>query len=196
VSDRTTPAKEPPAVASDSTPDSPHGAAHAGPPVPYPEAATQPGAAVRSETAPPGVPPGPAPERPSRFAAWRGSRPFLGGLLLTLAGVEIMLTMKVLESSLQVILKAGALGIAGYLLPALMTLCGVLILFNPSQRIFYSIVGLLATLGSWVTSNLGGFVIGLILGLLGSTFAFGWMPDQEPRRKLLRRRHREATPAG
>ncbi|MEU3557025.1 DUF6114 domain-containing protein [Streptomyces fragilis] len=149
-----------------------------------------------SAAAPPGGSAGPAPRQRSRFAAWRGNRPFLGGLLLALAGVEIMLTMKVLESSLQVILKAGALGIAGYLLPAVMALCGVLILFNPAQRIFYSIIGLLATLGSWVTSNLGGFVIGLILGLLGSTLAFGWMPEQEPRRKLLRRRGREATPAG
>lgn len=173
-------------MASDSTSDSPHTApAAAGPPEAAPPEAAAPGGSAA-----------PAPRRRSRFAVWRGNRPFLGGLLLTLAGVEIMLTMKVLESSLQVILKAGALGIAGYLLPAVMALCGVLILFNPSQRIFYSIIGLLATLGSWVTSNLGGFVIGLILGLLGSTLAFGWMPDQEPRRKLLRRRGREATPAG
>ncbi|MDH6227675.1 hypothetical protein M2169_004645 [Streptomyces sp. MJP52] len=203
-------------MASDSTSDTPHNAPYAGPPAPYAgppaehagphaehteaaphaEALTQPGATVRSGTALPTAPPDPAPKRRSRFATWRGTRPFLGGLLLTLAGVEIMLTMKVLESSLQVILKAGALGIAGYLLPAVMTLCGLLILFNPAQRIFYSIIGLLATLGSWVTSNLGGFVVGLILGLLGSTLAFGWLPDQEPRRKLLRRRRREAASAG
>ncbi|MER5476549.1 DUF6114 domain-containing protein [Streptomyces sp. NPDC002734] len=178
-------------MASDSTSDSPHTA-------PYTAPHPAPAAAEPSAAAPPDADAAaaPAPRRRSRFAVWRGNRPFMGGLLLTLAGVEIMLTMKVLESSLQVILKAGALGIAGYLLPGVMTLCGVLILFNPAQRIFYSIIGLLATLGSWVTSNLGGFVVGLILGLLGSTLAFGWMPDQEPRRKLLRRRGRAATPAG
>ncbi|WP_246203676.1 DUF6114 domain-containing protein [Streptomyces tailanensis] len=116
----------------------------------------------------------------SRFREWRGHRPFAGGLLLVLGGAEILVTMK---APLPVILKIGMQGLAGYLLPSLMIVCGALILFNPAQRLFYSILGILLSLGTWLTSNIGGFVVGLLLGAVGSTLTFGWLPDQEPRRK-------------
>ncbi|MGW7050010.1 DUF6114 domain-containing protein [Streptomyces avermitilis] len=124
------------------------------------------------------------------FGRWRAGRPFWGGLLLTLGGAEVLLTEKV---SLKVVIHIGMQGLAGYLLPTVMMLCGLLILFNPAQRLFYSIIGILVTLGTWVTSNLGGFFIGLLLGATGSCLAFGWLPDQEPRRRLLRR-HRTPSP--
>jgi hypothetical protein len=123
----------------------------------------------------------------SGFRQWRAHRPFWGGLLLTLAGAEILLTEK---ASLKVVMHIGMQGLAGYLLPTLMLLCGLLILFNPTQRLFYSLLGILLSLGTWLTSNLGGFLIGLLLGATGSCLAFGWLPDQQPRRRLLRG-HRE-----
>ncbi|MER5600885.1 DUF6114 domain-containing protein [Streptomyces sp. NPDC002265] len=125
----------------------------------------------------------------SAFRAWRAQRPFWGGLLLALGGTWILLTEK---ASLKVVVHIGMQGLAGYLLPVLMVLCGLLILFNPTQRLFYSITGVLITLGTWVTSNLGGFFIGLLLGVTGSCLAFGWLPDQEPRRSR-RDRRREAA---
>ncbi|OIK27539.1 hypothetical protein VT52_011120 [Streptomyces malaysiense] len=123
------------------------------------------------------------------FRSWRARRPFWGGLLLALAGGEILLTEK---ASLKVVMHIGMQGLAGYLLPGLMALLGLLILFNPAQRLFYSIVGVLVSLGTWVTSNLGGFFVGLLLGVVGSCLAFGWLPDQEPRvgRRERRRRKR------
>lgn len=99
------------------------------------------------------------------FRRWRARRPFWGGLLLTLGGAEILLTEKV---SLKVAMHIGMQGMTGYLLPVMMLLCGLLILFSPGQRLFYSIVGILCSLGSWLTSNLGGFFIGLLLGIVGS----------------------------
>ncbi|WP_262062701.1 DUF6114 domain-containing protein [Streptomyces sp. STR69] len=125
------------------------------------------------------------------FRAWRARRPFWGGLLLALGGAEILLTEKV---SLKVAMHFGMQGVTGYLLPVVMLLCGLLILFSPGQRLFYSIVGILCTLGSWLTSNLGGFFIGLLLGIAGSCMTFGWLPDQEPRSER-RRRKREAKTA-
>ncbi|MFF5308989.1 DUF6114 domain-containing protein [Streptomyces massasporeus] len=125
------------------------------------------------------------------FRQWRAGRPFWGGLLLALGGVEVLLTLK---ASLDVILHVGMQGLAGYLLPVVMLLCGVLILFNPAQRLFYSVIGVLVSLGTWLTSNLGGFFIGLLLGMVGSCLAFGWLPDQEPRVSR-RRRRKEAQAA-
>ncbi|MFF4590788.1 DUF6114 domain-containing protein [Streptomyces sp. NPDC001388] len=126
----------------------------------------------------------------SAFRTWRGRRPFVGGLLLTLGGAEILVTMK---APLPVILHIGMQGLAGYLLPTLMVVCGLLILFNPSQRLFYSVIAVLVSLATWVTSNLGGFMVGLLLGVTGSCMAFGWLPDQEPR--VGRRKRRKAARA-
>ncbi|MGI5458937.1 DUF6114 domain-containing protein [Streptomyces sp. CA-249302] len=119
------------------------------------------------------------------FHDWRAVRPFWGGLLLALGGAEILVTEK---ASLKVIMHIGMQGLAGYLLPVVMVLCGLLTLFSPGQRIFYSIIGVLASLGSWLTSNLGGFFIGLLLGAVGSCLIFGWLPDQAPRVSRRQRR--------
>ncbi|MFJ4695788.1 DUF6114 domain-containing protein [Streptomyces sp. NPDC088766] len=126
------------------------------------------------------------------FRRWTARRPFPGGLLLVLGGAEILVTMK---APLPVILHIGMQGLAGYLLPTLMVLIGLLILFNPTQRLFYSIIGVLLSLGTWPTSNLGGFLVGLLLGVVGSCLAFGWLPEQESR-KVRRQRRKAARAAG
>ncbi|GLP63703.1 hypothetical protein TUSST3_03240 [Streptomyces sp. TUS-ST3] len=112
------------------------------------------------------------------FTRWVNGRPFFGGLWLTLGGAWILLTMK---ASIKVVMHVGMQGVAGYLLPTLMILVGLLTLFSPAQRLFYSIVGVLCSMGTWLTSNLGGFMVGLLLGVVGSILTFGWLPDQEPR---------------
>ncbi|MFB7586990.1 DUF6114 domain-containing protein [Streptomyces sp. NPDC056169] len=134
------------------------------------------------------------PRHPWRaFRLWRYRRPFGAGLTLALGGAEILLTQR---ASITVILTAGADSLVGYVLPVLMVICGLLVVLNPRQRLFYSVVGVLASLGSWVTSNLGGFVIGMMLGLVGSSLAFGWLPDRPRRRPWRRSRRREPGSAG
>lgn len=125
---------------------------------------------------------------------WRGRRPFWGGLLVTLGGAEVLFTLK---APLPILLHIGMEGLAGYLVPVVMLLCGLLILFNPAQRLFYSVLAVLASLATWVTSNLGGFVVGMMLGVVGSCLTFGWLPDQPLRqgrqRRLERREARRAA---
>lgn len=130
------------------------------------------------------------------WRGWRGRRPFWGGVLVLFGGAEILFTLR---APLPVVLHIGIQGLAGYLVPAVMVLCGLLILFNPAQRLFYSILAVLASLGSWLTSNLGGFLLGMLFGVIGSCLAFGWLPDQPPRRRWLRRDRtgrKAADPAG
>ena len=133
------------------------------------------------------------------FTRWVYGRPFFGGLWLTLGGAWILLTMK---ASVKVVLHVGMQGVAGYLLPTLMVLLGLLILFSPDQRLFYSITGVLISMGTWVTSNLGGFMVGLLLGVAGSILTFGWLPDQDPwvsrreRRDQAREAERPGTETG
>jgi hypothetical protein len=118
---------------------------------------------------------------PSAWWRWRHARPFWGGLLVTLAGAEMLLTVK---APLPVILHVGMQGVAGYLVPMVLLLCGVLLIFSPAQRLFYSVVAAGLTLASWVTSNLGGFLVGMLLGLVGSALAFAWSAEKSRPRAI------------
>jgi hypothetical protein len=126
---------------------------------------------------------------PSAWRRWRTSRPFWGGLLVSLGGAEILLAVK---APLPVVLHVGMQGLVGYLVPVVLLLCGILLLANPAQRLFYSTIAAVLTLASWATSNLGGFFLGLILGLLGSALAFAWTPEG---RAKTQRTTMKATPA-
>ncbi|MFJ3792230.1 DUF6114 domain-containing protein [Kitasatospora sp. NPDC090091] len=144
------------------------------------------GTTAAAEAAPTGEPEAaPAARTRPGWRGWRGRRPFWGGLLVLLGGAEILFTLR---APLPVVLHIGMQGLAGYLVPVVMVICGVLILVNPTQRLFYSILAVLSSLASWITSNLGGFLIGMIIGVLGACLTFGWLPDQPARRRRFRRK--------
>jgi hypothetical protein len=103
---------------------------------------------------------------------WRRNRPFWGGLLVLLGGGEILLSER---APIPVVIHVGMQGLAGYLVPVVLLLCGLLLWFTPEQRTFYSIVAVLLSLVSWVTSNLGGFFVGMALGLVGGSLGFAWV---------------------
>ena len=115
--------------------------------------------------------PGPARRARAAFRTWRRVRPFWGGVFVLLGAGEILYTY---SAPLGIVLHFGLYGLAGYLVPAMLALLGFLIIFDPAHRTFYSVLSVLAALGTWLTSNLGGFVIGMLLGLLGGSMAFGW----------------------
>jgi hypothetical protein len=110
---------------------------------------------------------------------WRRTRPFWGGLLVLLGGAEILLSER---APLPLVIHIGLQGLAGYLVPLISLLCGALLWFHPVQRTFYSLLAVLLALGSWITSNLGGFFIGMLLGVIGGALAFGWADGGWPRR--------------
>jgi hypothetical protein len=120
---------------------------------------------------------------------FRRSRPFWAGLLVVIAGLEL--------GALPVgptdpLIRAGRSAGAGLACAALLLLMGVVILLLPSQRVVAGLIAVAASLGSFVLSNLGGFVIGMLLGVLGGSMAVGWVPDVTafPKRRGFRRAHR------
>ncbi|MEV4465870.1 DUF6114 domain-containing protein [Micromonospora echinofusca] len=120
--------------------------------------------------------PVPAARRPGgRWRRWRRGRPFTAGVLIALGGVEMLVTLR---APLGVLLHVGPQGLAAYLVPAVLVLCGVLLIATPQQRVFYAVLSLLLGLVSWLTSNLGGFLIGMLLALVGGALAFAWTPDK------------------
>jgi hypothetical protein len=123
----------------------------------------------------------PAPPRPG-FRTWRRSRPFWGGLLAVLGGVELIL---IPLAPMPVVIHQGIAGISSYLIGAVLALAGVLLWFQPAQRTFYGVVAVVLSLASFVTSNFGGFAVGMLLGLVGGALGFAWtpgIPDKKARR--------------
>ncbi|MFG2056064.1 DUF6114 domain-containing protein [Micromonospora sp. NPDC048930] len=112
-----------------------------------------------------------------RWRRWRRGRPFTAGVLITLGGGEMLVTLR---APLGVLLHVGPQGLAAYLVPTILVLCGVLLITTPQQRVFYALLSLVLGLGSWLTSNLGGFLIGMLLTLVGGALAFAWTPDKRP----------------
>lgn len=110
--------------------------------------------------------------------SWRRSRPFWGGLFIVAAGVEL-LSISLAINILPVAVLFGTVG-AGYLIALVLTLAGVLVWLQPGQRIFLGLVAVVLSMASFVYSNLGGFLIGMISGLLGGVLAMAWTPDSRP----------------
>ncbi|WP_017605774.1 DUF6114 domain-containing protein [Nocardiopsis alkaliphila] len=113
------------------------------------------------------------------FRAWRRTRPFWGGLLLLAAGVELLVApaAQSLILPIDLIIYAGIAGVSGTLIGVLLIAIGVLSWLQPAQHTFFGVVGLMLALVSFVTSNFGGFVIGMLLGIVGGALVFAWGPD-------------------
>ncbi|MGN9778658.1 DUF6114 domain-containing protein [Micromonospora sp. H33] len=112
------------------------------------------------------------------FRRWRRVRPFWGGLLTVLAGLEIFGTTQMSLGGLS--FQMGPTGFLSWLIPTILLTCGLLIWFSPQQRIFYAVVAAVTALFSLIGVNLGGFFVGLLLGMVGSALAFAWTPDRLP----------------
>ncbi|MGC4895167.1 DUF6114 domain-containing protein [Micromonospora sp. DT31] len=120
--------------------------------------------------------PGTAAQAWRTFRLWRRSRPFWGGLLIILAGVEMFASTHLTLNGLS--FHSGATGLLSLLIPAILATCGVLLWFSPAQQLFYAIVAAITSVYSLIGLNLGGFFLGLLLGITGSALAFGWAPTR------------------
>ncbi|WP_449481066.1 DUF6114 domain-containing protein [Streptomyces avidinii] len=117
----------------------------------------------------------PGPRR--RLRAWRRTRPFWGGLLVILGGTELLL---VPLSPLTVLVSLGLGGIAAIGIGLALIAAGLFLWFLPQTRAYVSVHALLLSVLSFVATNLGGFLLGMLLGIAGSALAFGWTPLPDP----------------
>jgi hypothetical protein len=107
-------------------------------------------------------------------ASWRRTRPFWGGLLTLLAGLEL-LSIPFATKALPLVIQSGTVG-ATYLIALLLVIVGLLLWLQPGQRIFLGVVAVLVSIASFVYANLGGFLVGMLLGLVGGALAAAWTP--------------------
>ncbi|ELZ02842.1 DUF6114 domain-containing protein [Natrialba asiatica] len=114
-----------------------------------------------------------------RFTAWRLRRPFLGGLLLCLAGIIITwVPMQILPDLLFVGGELTGFLAIGVAFGVLVFLTGVFALYKPAHSDVIGVVGIALSILSLVGS-LGGLVFGLLFGILGGNLCLAWKPDED-----------------
>ncbi|MGV9884212.1 DUF6114 domain-containing protein [Streptomyces sp. NPDC003006] len=118
----------------------------------------------------------PWPEQRRTVRRWRRTRPFWGGLLLILGGAELLL---VPLSPLTVLVSLGLGGIAALGIGIALVVAGLFLWFLPHTHHYVSLNALILSVLSFAATNLGGFLVGMLLGIAGSAMGFGWTPVPE-----------------
>ncbi|WP_245958719.1 DUF6114 domain-containing protein [Microbacterium bovistercoris] len=109
-----------------------------------------------------------------RFRAWAKRRPFVGGVLVAVGGVEMFFSGQLDIGHLHV--QLGIEGLQATIIPIALLLLGVLAITMPVHHVFYGVLALVVALYSLIGVNLGGFLIGMILASVGGVLVVAWMP--------------------
>jgi hypothetical protein len=112
----------------------------------------------------------------AKFVAWRKRRPFVGTLLTVIAGIEMFFSSQLDIGKFHV--QLGIEGFQATIIPIIMVLLGLLAMFMPQHRIFYGVISLVVAVYSLIGVNLGGFVIGMLLGAVGGVLTVAWSPKK------------------
>ncbi|MGW2862866.1 DUF6114 domain-containing protein [Streptomyces sp. NPDC001205] len=119
------------------------------------------------------------PEARRAFRGWRRTRPFWAGLYLVLGGLELLV---VPLSPLTILVSLGLGGLAAIGIGLALVAAGLFLWFLPHTRQYVSVNALILSVLSFAATNLGGFLVGMALGITGSAMGFGWTPREEERR--------------
>jgi hypothetical protein len=110
---------------------------------------------------------------PRRFRDWRRQRPFVGGILLALGGIEMFFSGQLDFGHLHV--QLGIEGLQATVIPVLLVLLGILAITMPAHHVFYGVIALAVGLYSLIGVNLGGFLVGMLLSVIGGILVVAWM---------------------
>lgn len=149
---------------------------------------------VTTETTPP-TPAAPATGRLTRlrqrFTRFRRTRPFWGSLIL-LAGAYFI-ARPLLGGTFEFYTTVGVRSITPLLLAGGMAAAACIALVMPAQRHFPAIVAMMLAVASLPLANLGGWLIGMVLGITGAGLVFAWAPYTD--KQLARFAERDARRA-
>ncbi|WP_409469599.1 DUF6114 domain-containing protein [Streptomyces sp. HC307] len=115
------------------------------------------------------------------FRAWRGTRPFWAGLFVMLGGLPIAYfpyaNLQIGHLTLAMATTAGA---GSLIIGVLLVVLGFSLWFQKHVRTFAGVAAILLALVSIPVSNLGGFLIGFLLALVGGAMAVAWVEGAPP----------------
>ncbi|MFI1758998.1 DUF6114 domain-containing protein [Streptomyces sp. NPDC020571] len=116
-----------------------------------------------------------------QFRAWRGGRPFWAGLFIALGGLPIAyFPYANLQIGHLTLAMATTAGSGSLIIGVLLVVLGVSLWFQKHIRVFAGVAAILLALVSIPVSNLGGFLIGFLLALVGGAMAVSWVPGEPP----------------
>ncbi|MEU0369969.1 DUF6114 domain-containing protein [Streptomyces sp. NPDC006283] len=111
------------------------------------------------------------------FRSWRGQRPFWAGLFTLLGGIPIAYfpyaSLQLGHMTLSMATTAGA---GSLIIGVLLVTLGLTMWFQAVARVFAGIAAILLALVSIPIANLGGFIVGFLLSLVGGALALSWVP--------------------
>jgi hypothetical protein len=107
------------------------------------------------------------------FRRWRHGRPFWAGVFTALSAAELMY---IPSAKLTLVIHEGIAGVSAYLMGILLIVMAVTMWFAPNYRVFAGIATTLFAVASLILSNLGGFLLGMLLGIIGGALAVAWTP--------------------
>jgi hypothetical protein len=111
------------------------------------------------------------------FRYWRRSRPFWAGLWCLVGGAIIAYGP---VTVFRFVLVSGTIVSVGILVGVVVALMGLFLWFLPLNRHIAGVLAIAFSLVSFITSNLGGFIVGMILGIIGGAMGFAWTPGEPP----------------
>lgn len=135
-----------------------------------------------------------------RFKHWRRQRPFIGGVLMALGGIELFFSGQLDMGNLQI--QFGIEGLQATIIPIALLALGISVIFRPTHHIFYGIIALVLAVYSLIGVNLGGFLLGMLLSTIGAILVVAWMGPRDPAsdashaRAPAAERRGESKPAG
>ncbi|WP_031089770.1 DUF6114 domain-containing protein [Streptomyces sp. NRRL WC-3549] len=113
------------------------------------------------------------------FRTWRGNRPFWAGLFTMVGGLPISYfpyaNMHLGNVTLAMSTTAGA---ASLIIGVLLVTLGLTMWFHHIVRVFAGVAAILLALISIPVANIGGFVMGFLLALIGGALSISWAPGE------------------
>jgi hypothetical protein len=113
----------------------------------------------------------------SRFALWRGRRPFWGSVLLFFAGILVLWEPLLL---IHLIFVPGTTIWSTLLVGTLLLALSLLQLFAPTHTLLAGIIGLVLSLSALFTV-FGGFLLGTLCGCTGAALSLAWVASNHRR---------------
>ncbi|MFF8553304.1 DUF6114 domain-containing protein [Streptomyces sp. NPDC015501] len=112
-----------------------------------------------------------------RFRAWRGDRPFWAGLLTMAGGLPIAyFPYADLHLGNMTLAMSTTAGAGSLIIGVLLITLGFTMWFHHIVRVFAGVAAILLALISLPVANIGGFVIGFLLSLIGGALSVSWAP--------------------
>ncbi|MGH3947618.1 MAG: DUF6114 domain-containing protein [Pseudonocardiaceae bacterium] len=114
------------------------------------------------------------------FGTWRRTRPFTAGVFGLIAAVAIAVPPVMSLRLGEIVITISTLGgVSSAVISVIIASCAIGLWVRPELHTPCGVLTMVVSLISLVTANLGGFVIGLVCGLISGALALAWAPGSE-----------------